>query len=84
MNAPATPPPTSVRRMIGLVMIVVGGLWMALSGLCSAAFAVGMLTESNGNFREALSIFPMILLVGGFSAGIGLVVYVVGRALRPN
>ena len=70
--------------MIGIILIVVGGLWMALSGLCSAVFAVGIFTESNGDIREALSILPMILLVGGFSAGIGLVVYVVGRALRPQ
>jgi hypothetical protein len=51
--------------------------------LCSAAFFVTLLTEG-ADLREALSILPMILLVGGFSAGMGLVALIVGRALRPG
>lgn len=77
------PQPHLVRRIVGLVLITVGALWIAASGLCSAAFVVTMFTEG-GDFREALSIVPMILLVGGFSVGIGFVIYVIGRALRPN
>ena len=73
----------SIKRIIGLVLIVGGLLWATLSGLCSAAFFVTLFTEG-GDFREALSIVPMIVLVGGFSAGIGIVLYVVGRALRPK
>jgi hypothetical protein len=79
----AAPEPT-IKRIVGLVLIVVGLLWTALSGLCSAAFFVTLFTEGGGDMREALSIMPMILLVGGFSAGIGFVVYIVGRALRPK
>ena len=75
--------PSSVKRIIGLAFIVVGLLWAALSGLCSAAFFATLFTEG-GDLREALSIVPMIVLVGGFSAGLGFVVYVVGRALRPK
>ncbi len=81
MTDPTEPP--SIKRIIGLVLIVGGLLWIALSGLCSAAFFVTLFTEG-GDLREALSIVPMIVLVGGFSAGLGLVVYVVGRALRPQ
>jgi hypothetical protein len=81
MTEPA--PPTSVKRMVGLILIVVGLLWTAASGLCSAAFVVMLFTEG-GDLREALSIVPMVVLVGGFSVGIGFVVYIVGRALRSK
>lgn len=81
MTDPTDPP--SIKRIIGLTLIIVGLLWTALSGLCSAAFFVTLLTEG-GDVREALSIVPMIVLVGGFSTGIGIVLYVVGRALRPK
>jgi hypothetical protein len=74
-----------IRRFVGLALIVVGVLWIGASGLCSAAFFVGMLIEgSNADIREILSIIPMIALVGGFSAGIGFVLFVIGRALRPR
>lgn len=73
----------NIKRVIGLGLIVVGLLWTTLSGLCSAGFFLMLFTEG-GDVREALSIVPMILLVGGFSAGIGFVLYIVGRALRPK
>ena len=80
-DAPASP--GSIRRIVGLVFIAAGALWIAASGLCSAGFFITLFTEG-GDFREALSIVPMIVLVGGFSVGIGFVVYAVGRALRPK
>ena len=83
MNEPAGGGPSEIRRFIGLVLIVIGLSWFTMSGLCSAAFLVGLFTEG-GDFREALSIVPMILLVGGFSCGIGFAVIVIGRAMRPN
>ena len=73
----------SVRRFVGLIFIVVGVLWMSAAGLCSAGFFVSILVDG-ADFREVLSIVPMIGLVGGFGVGIGLVIYVVGRALRPK
>jgi len=79
-----TSPQPSIKRIVGLVLITVGVLWTAASGLCSAGFFVTLLTEGGGDLREALSILPMILLVGGFSTGLGIVLYVVGRALRPK
>ena len=81
MTEPA--PPSSLKRMIGLALIVLGLRWVTASGLCSAAFFITLFTEG-GDLREALGIVPMIVLVGGFSAGIGFVVYIVGRALRPK
>jgi hypothetical protein len=72
-----------VRGFFGFVLLAVGVLWMLASGLCSAGFLVMILT-TGGDLREALGILPMILLVGGFSAGIGFTLYVIGRALRPK
>lgn len=84
-RSPARPaPPSSLRRIIGLVLITIGILWMAASGLCSAAFLVTIFTEGPGSVGEILSILPMIALVGGFSVGVGFVLYIVGRALRPE
>jgi hypothetical protein len=74
---------SNVKRFIGLVLIVIGVLWTAASGLCSVGFFGWMFFEG-GDTREILSIVPMVLLVGGFSAGMGFVLYVVGRALRPK
>jgi hypothetical protein len=83
MTEPA-PPPAGLKRIVGLILITMGILWMAASGLCSAGFVVALLTESGGDLGEALSTAPMIVIVGGFSIGVGFVLYVVGRALRPK
>ena len=56
---------------------------MIASGLCSGVFFISLFTE-NGDFREGLSIAPMIVIVGGFSVGLGFAFYVVGRAMRPK
>ncbi len=79
----ASPPPPDIKRIIGLMLIVVGLLWATLSGLCSAGFVLMLFTEG-GDLREALSIIPMVVIVGGFSIGMGFVVYIVGRGLRPK
>lgn len=79
-----TEPPPSTKRIVGLILITAGVLWMAASGLCTAAFFLTLFTESPGDAREALSVTLLLLLVGGVSAGIGFVVYIVGRALRPK
>jgi len=73
----------SVRRFVGLILVVIGVLWMSAAGLCTAGFFVSILVDG-ADFREVLSIVPMIGLVGGFGVGLGLVIYVVGRALRPR
>ena len=80
---PAAGGPGEIRRFIGLILIVIGVFWLAVSGLCSAAFLVSLFI-GGGDFREALSIVPMILLVGGFSCGIGFAVIAIGRAMRPK
>lgn len=78
---PATPSP--IKQFIGLMLVVVGVLWMTASGLCSLGFLVMIFPEAS-DLREVLSILPMIVIIGGFSLGIGFVLYIVGRALRPK
>jgi drug/metabolite transporter (DMT)-like permease len=75
--------PNPIRRFIGLPFVTIGALWIAASGLCSAGLLVYMLADTP-HLDEILGMLPMILLVGGFSAGIGYVFYIIGRALRPN
>lgn len=73
-----------IQRFVSLALIVIGVLWIGASGLCTAAFFVSLFVEGEGDFREALSIVPMILLVGGISAAVGIGVYALGRTLRPK
>jgi hypothetical protein len=82
MNAPQEPA-HPIRRFIGIALIALGILWMLATGLCSGGMLLMMLLE-NPHLQEILSIMPMILLVGGFSVGIGFVLYSVGQALRPK
>ena len=75
----ASPPPASdIRRFIGLVLIVIGTLWLVLTGLCSTAFAIGLLGEGNlGDVTGILTIAIPSALIGGL-------IYAIGRWLRPK
>jgi hypothetical protein len=79
-----TPAGNEVGRFIGLVLIVIGVLWMAASGLCSAGFAVALFAEGGGNASDALSVLSVVLLYGGLSALLGFGVFAIGRVLRPS
>jgi hypothetical protein len=76
-------PGSPIRRFIGGVLIVAGVLWLGASGLCSAWF-FGMMVVEGGHWQEIMGIVPMILVVGGFSAGVGFALFVIGRAMRPK
>ena len=67
-----------VQRLIGLVLIVIGALWLVLTGLCSAAFAIGLAGEGNLNDLGG------VLMIGAPSALIGGLIYAIGRWLRPK
>ena len=64
-------------RLFGLILIVIGILWLVLTGLCSAAFFIGLLGQGN------LSDLGAVLVIGVPSALIGGVIYAIGRWLRP-
>jgi hypothetical protein len=75
----ASPPPRSdLPRLIGLILIVIGTLWLVLTGLCTAAFAIGLLGEGNlGDITVILTIAIPSILIGGL-------IYAIGRWLRPK
>lgn len=84
MNDSAPQQPGEIRRFVGLVLIVIGALWMAASGLCTAIFGVTMFVSDAGNLAEAFSILLLMLLYGGVSALAGLGIFAIGRWLRPR
>lgn len=69
---------SEMSRLIGLVLIVVGAVWLLTTGLCSAAFGIAFL--EHGNTGD----FGTVLLIGLPSALIGGVIYAIGRWLRPK
>lgn len=73
-----------IRRFVGLILIVIGALWMSASGLCSAAFAISLFADGGGNLAEGFSVVLLIAVYGGISALFGLGVYAIGRAMRPK
>lgn len=69
---------SDLARLFGLILIVIGVLWLALTGLCTAAFAIGLLGEGNlGDISVILTIAIPSTLIGGL-------IYAVGRWLRPK
>lgn len=72
------PPRNDLTRLFGLILIVIGTLWLVLTGLCSAAFFIGLLGE--GNLRDV----GVVLTIGIPSALVGGIIYAVGRWLRPK
>lgn len=69
---------SDLARLFGLILIVIGMLWLVLTGLCSGAFLIGLLGE--GNLRDV----GVVLTIGIPSALIGAAIYAIGRALRPK
>lgn len=65
-----------LRRLIGLVLTVIGLLWLVMTGLCNATFLVQMLGE--GDWSNA----DLVLILGLPSALIGGAIYAAGRWLR--
>jgi hypothetical protein len=67
------------------MLMVVGGLIMTLSGLCSLAFVASDLygaTHSAQSAQAAMGMLPWVLIVGGIPFLAGLGVFALGRHLR--
>lgn len=67
-----------MRRLIGLILIVVGVLWLVFTGLCTASVAL-FIFQSNG---PTMNDVVMIVGVAGVSALLGWAVYAFGKRLR--
>lgn len=67
-----------MARFVGLSLMVVGGLWSAFSGLCSAAFVISFL--KSGQISDASS----VVFIGAPSVLLGAAIYYIGRLLNPK
>jgi hypothetical protein len=88
----SSPPASDVRRLIGRILIVMGTLWLVLTGLCSVAFLFSLWRGGDPlqggapmRFDEALGMtlyfgLPFIVIGGA----IGAVIYAIGRRLHPK
>ena len=80
-DAPAPPSPTA--RFFGGALIAVGIMMMLLCGGCGVAFLAWFLVESlKSSNPEDISFILMPIFLGGVPAGIGLGLFIAGRALR--
>jgi hypothetical protein len=78
MNDPT--PKRGGLDFVATALIVIGVLWMALAGLCSAAvFFSSMMSGDIAGMMSALSI---VLFFGAIGAAPGLIIWLIGRALR--
>ena len=75
--------PSATARFFGGALIVVGALMMLLCGGCGAVFLVTFLwsglTSSN---HEDVSMAVLPIFLGGVPTGIGLGLFIAGRAVR--
>ena len=75
----------NVRQVLGIVLIVLGTLWMALSGLCTLAgllFTASM--ASSGPGYGGWSILAFAIVPGAVSIGAGWLVRRAGKWIKPH
>jgi hypothetical protein len=74
-----------VARLFGVMLMVVGALIMALSGLCSLALVGATLlalVRSPASLANLAGALPMVLVFGGGPFGVGLAIFFAGTRLR--
>ena len=80
---PPSSSPTPVARFFGGALIAVGIMMMLLCGGCGVAFLAWFLVETlRSSNPEDISFILMPIFLGGVPAGIGLGLFIAGRALR--
>lgn len=71
---------SSSAALLGTIIMIVGILWMTLSGLCSALVLVGEVFDGDpGGILQGVGI---VTIVGGVSLLIGALIWRGGKALR--
>ncbi len=75
-----TQPQSGTRGFLATVLIVLGILWMTLTGLCTAAVFVSSLFQ--GDPLGLLGAIPTLLLIGAICIGPGWLIWMGGKALR--
>lgn len=74
--------PTSGRSFFATALIVVGVLWMTLTGLCTAGFVVSMFGAGAPGGAETLNVLAFVLFVGAVCFAPGFLIWLGGKALR--
>ncbi len=70
----------SAGGLFGTLIMILGVLWMALSGLCSALVAFSAIV--NNEDQGMLQGLVVVAVIGGGSMFIGWLTWLGGRALR--
>jgi hypothetical protein len=78
MVTPAPRTPDTSARFFGLILVSIGILWLALTGLCTVV-ALALLA-SEGDLGDIMLILPFTAV----STILGGAVYLVGRLMRPR
>ena len=65
-----------MKKLFGGILIAVGILIAGASGLCSLAILIG-----GGMGPEAISMLPMVLVIGGIPFAVGVLIAIGGGAL---
>jgi len=68
-------------RLLGALLIAVGGLVAVLSGLCSLTFGGAMLVDQ-GTWADKSEMLLLVLFVGGIPFAVGALGFWAGRRLR--
>lgn len=76
MNEPAQ---SSTKSFFATVLIVIGILWMSLTGLCTALVAISSIL---GDPAGLLGAIPTLLIIGALCIGPGWLIWKGGKALR--
>ena len=83
LNTPPVPPlspPTTIRRVIGIIIMLLGIGMTVVSGLCTTAFMIGDLTGNTGGGELNLS--GVEFIVGGPFILVGAVMWWGGARLK--
>ena len=71
-----------MHAFFGGLLMAVGGLIAALSGLCSGVFIVGsIISMASSNPSDFFNGLPLVLLFGGLPFLVGLALFFMGRAI---
>jgi hypothetical protein len=86
-GAAPPPAPDAGRRALGTLLLAIGGLIAGLCGLCTLGVCGKLLVEisqagSAEDARTGTNVMLFILVVGGFSTGVGLIVGFAGMMMR--
>ena len=76
--------PQSNRAFFATALVVIGLIWMALTGLCTAGFIVSTFFGGATDIPEIMSVLTFVLMVGALCIAPGFLLWLGGKALRQR